>query len=840
MRANELFVLLSSIKAIYHEEGGQSLATRQHDLDRSRATGALAGRRVLVTRARDQAGPLLDALRAAGAVPVLFPTIEIAPATDYRALDAALASLEEYGWLLFTSANTVTYVELRLWTIGSDWQAVGRGDVRVAAVGARTADLLSARGVAVAYVPTAHTAVALAEGLPVRLGERVLLPGSEIADDAPATTLRARGAHVDTHVAYRTIAPDVMTGLEALCGSQASIHERGATAEDAGVPAITLSEAQSIHYRPGSAWRLLRCPPVPPVLGPMRGRAGRAGSAASATRSQVQSPTNDSDISGKDGEGSSLDAVTLASPSAVRNLVAALGGDTAPARLGQAVVACIGPSTAQAAREVGLRPRIVASDHTSEGLVRALEGYFATMTTDTDESTLDERDTAGAPPDTQNLEQTPGMHGTQRIAVSQRLFAEAREYIPGGVDSPVRAFKAVGGTPRFIERGEGAYLYDADGNRYTDYVLSYGPLIAGHAPAPLVQAIKDAAARGTSYGAPTRLETELARRVRRAFPHMELTRFVSSGTEATMSALRIARAYTRRDIIIKVEGGYHGHSDGLLARAGSAAMTLGVPDSPGVPAAVAATTVNIPFNDLDALERALRTFDVAAFILEPIPANMGVVPPAPGYLEGARALTEQYGALLVFDEIISGFRVAFGGAQQLYGVEPDMTCLGKIIGGGLPVGAYGGRRDIMSLVAPLGPVYQAGTLSGNPLAMTAGITLLDMLAEPGVYERLDGRSAALHAGLLASARRHGVPTYGTRVGSIGTLFFASAPVTDYTGARASDIAAYARFFNGMIERGVYLAPAQFEAIFVSLAHSDEDIRATIQAADEVFATLGAS
>ena len=806
------------------------MATRQHDLDRSRATGALAGRRVLVTRAREQAGSLLDLLRAAGAVPVLLPMVEIAPAADYRALDAALAALEGYDWLLFTSANTVTYVEQRLRTVGYDWQSVGRGDVRVAAVGPRTADLLSARGVAVAYVPTAHTAVALAEGLPVRPGERVLLPASEIADGGLAATLRARGARVETYVAYRTVAPDVMTDLEALRGSHASIHERRSTAEDAGVPAMTLSQAQSVHYRPGSAG----VPPVP-ALDPER-----AGSAASATRSQVHSPTNDSDISGKDGEGSSLVAVTLASPSAVRNLVAALGGDTAPARLGQAVVACIGPSTAQAAREVGLRPRIVASDHTSEGLVRALEGYFATMTTDTDESTLDERDTAGAPPDTQNLEQTPGMHGTQRIAVSQRLFAEAREYIPGGVDSPVRAFKAVGGTPRFIERGEGAYLYDADGNRYTDYVLSYGPLIAGHAPAPLVQAIKDAAARGTSYGAPTRLETELARRVRRAFPHMELTRFVSSGTEATMSALRIARAYTRRDIIIKVEGGYHGHSDGLLARAGSAAMTLGVPDSPGVPAAVAATTVNIPFNDLDALERALRTFDVAAFILEPIPANMGVVPPAPGYLEGARALTEQYGALLVFDEIISGFRVAFGGAQQLYGVEPDMTCLGKIIGGGLPVGAYGGRRDIMSLVAPLGPVYQAGTLSGNPLAMTAGITLLDMLAEPGVYERLDGRSAALHAGLLASARRHGVPTYGTRVGSIGTLFFASAPVTDYTGARASDIAAYARFFNGMIERGVYLAPAQFEAIFVSLAHSDEDIRATIQAADEVFATLGAS
>jgi len=759
---------------------------RQVETDRACSYGALVGRRILVTRAREQAGPLMDVLSAAGAVPLLLPTIEIAPAADYRALDDALAALEGYDWLLFTSANTITYVERRLHAIGSGWQVVGRGKVRVAAVGARTADLLSARGVAVAYVPAAHTAVALAKDLPVRPGERVLLPGSEITDGGLAAMLRARGAHVETYVAYRTIAPSVMTGLEALCGSPDPIHDGGAVGQSREL-SLLLSPA---HRR------------------------------------------------GAGSEGSPLDAVTLASPSAARNLVAALGGDTA--RLGQAVVACIGPSTAREAREAGLHPHIVASDHTSEGLVRALEGYFATMTTDTGESTLDERDSAGAPPDTQNLEQTPGMHGTQQIAASQRLFAEAQEYIPGGVDSPVRAFKAVGGTPRFIERGEGAYLYDADDNRYTDYVLSYGPLIAGHAPAPLVQAIKDAAARGTSYGAPTRLETELARRVRHAFPHMELTRFVSSGTEATMSALRIARAYTRRDIIVKVEGGYHGHSDGLLARAGSAATTLGVPDSPGVPAAVAATTVNIPFNDLDALERALCTFDVAAFILEPIPANMGVVPPASGYLEGTRALTERYGALLVFDEIISGFRVAFGGAQQLYGVAPDMTCLGKIIGGGLPVGAYGGRRDIMSLVAPLGPVYQAGTLSGNPLAMTAGIVLLDMLAEPGVYERLDRLSATLHAGLLASALRHGVPAYGTRVGSIGTLFFSSTPVTDYAGARASDTAAYARFFNGMIERGVYLAPAQFEAVFVSLAHSDEDIQATIRAADEVFATLAAS
>ncbi len=420
---------------------------------------------------------------------------------------------------------------------------------------------------------------------------------------------------------------------------------------------------------------------------------------------------------------------------------------------------------------------------------------------------------------------------------SERLFAEAREYLPGGVDSPVRAFKAVGGSPRFIARGEGAYLYDVDGNRLVDYVLSYGPLITGHAHPRIVAALQEAATRGTSYGAPTRLETELARRVRGAIPSMELTRFVSSGTEATMSALRVARGFTGRDVIVKVEGGYHGHSDGLLARAGSAATTLGVPDSPGVPAAIAATTVNVPFNDLSALEDALQTFEVAAFIVEPIPANMGVVPPAPGYLEGARALTRRYGALLIFDEVITGFRVAYGGAQGLLGVVPDLTCLGKIIGGGLPVGAYGGRRDVMSLVSPLGPVYQAGTLSGNPLAMTAGVTVLDMLAEPGVYERLDEVSAALHEGLVAAARRRAVPVYGTRVGSIGTLFFSEGPVTDYTSARASDTAAYGRYFHAMLDGGIYLAPAQYEAAFVSLAHVDADVEETLRVADRAFATL---
>jgi glutamate-1-semialdehyde 2,1-aminomutase len=401
----------------------------------------------------------------------------------------------------------------------------------------------------------------------------------------------------------------------------------------------------------------------------------------------------------------------------------------------------------------------------------------------------------------------------------------------------VRAFKAVGGTPRFIERGEGPYLYDVDGNRYIDYVLSWGPLIAGHAHPRIVAALQEAATRGTSYGAPTALETELARRVRDAMPSLELARFVSSGTEATMSALRLARAFTGRDVIVKAEGGYHGHADELLVRAGSGATTLGVPDSPGVPAAVAATTINVPFNDPAALEEALHTFEVAAVIVEPVPANMGVVLPAPGYLERVRALTRQYGALLIFDEVITGFRVAYGGAQALYGVVPDLTCLGKIIGAGLPVGAYGGRRDVMALVAPAGPVYQAGTLSGNPLAMTAGLTMLDILAEAGVYERLERLSAVLHDGLVAAARRHGLPVHGTRLGSMGTLFFAEGPVIDYASARAADPAAYARFFGAMLARGIYLAPSQFEATFVSLAHHEAAIETTLQAADAAFSTV---
>src|SRR5579884_1019060 len=417
----------------------------------------------------------------------------------------------------------------------------------------------------------------------------------------------------------------------------------------------------------------------------------------------------------------------------------------------------------------------------------------------------------------------------QRIETSERLFAEAQQVLPGGVSSPVRAFKAVGGTPRFIERGAGPYLFDADGNRYVDYVMSYGPLIAGHAHPRIVQALQEAAVRGTSFGAPTRLETELARRIQVAMPSLELLRFVSSGTEATMSALRVARAFTGRDAIVKVEGGYHGHADGLLARAGSGALTLGVPDSPGVPAPVAAATIPVPFNDLDALESALSRVPVAAVILEPVPANMGVVLPAPGYLQAVRALTHTAGTLLIFDEVITGFRVAYGGAQGHYGIVPDLTCLGKIIGGGLPVGAYGGRRDVMSLVAPSGPVYQAGTLSGNPLAMAAGIATLSELRKPGVYEELERKGQRLNEGIERTLHETGHPVQMVRLGALFCLFFTPQPVIDYASAKTADTSAYARFFWKLIQQGVYFPPSQFESCFISLALDDMLIEQTIEA-----------
>ena len=421
-----------------------------------------------------------------------------------------------------------------------------------------------------------------------------------------------------------------------------------------------------------------------------------------------------------------------------------------------------------------------------------------------------------------------------QIEKSRRLFAEARRYIPGGVNSPVRAFKSVGGDPLFIARGKGSRVYDADGNSFIDYVASWGPLILGHADPDIVAAVQRAAGLGTSFGAPTELEVDLARMIVGALPSVEMVRLVNSGTEATMSALRLARAFTGRDKVIKFEGGYHGHADMLLARAGSGILTLGVPDSAGVPASAAISTLTTPYNDLAGVERLLEEHrgQVAAVIIEPVAGNMGVVPPKPHFLAGLRGLTRNEGALLVFDEVITGFRVAYGGAQSLYGIQPDLTCLGKIIGGGLPVGAYGGRRDIMEMMAPLGPVYQAGTLSGNPLATSAGIQMLTQLQRPGVYEELERKASRLAAGLAAAAEEAGVPAVSNRVGSMLTMFFTGEPAIDYNSAKRADTAMYARYFHEMLERGIYIAPSQFEAGFVSTAHTDADLDATIAAARE--------
>jgi len=423
---------------------------------------------------------------------------------------------------------------------------------------------------------------------------------------------------------------------------------------------------------------------------------------------------------------------------------------------------------------------------------------------------------------------------------SQSLHTEAQRYMPGGVNSPVRAFRAVGGEPLFVARGEGAYIYDADGRGYIDYVLSWGSLILGHAHPQVVSALKDAAERGISYGAPTALETELAKRVVEAVPSIEMVRFVNSGTEATMSALRLARAYTGRSKIIKFEGCYHGHADLLLVRAGSGVTTFGLPDSAGVPEGVAQDTLIAPYNDLQAVDTLFseNRGEIAAVIVEPVAGNMGVIPPAPGFLEGLRDVTKAEGALLIFDEVITGFRAAYGGAQALYGVLPDLTCLGKVIGGGLPVGAYGGRREIMEMVAPLGPMYQAGTLSGNPLSMTAGIETLKVLAQPGTYQRLEEKSAHLADGLRAAAEATRTPVFQTRVGSMFCTFFTTERVVDHASAKRCDTSTYARFFRAMLENGIYLAPSQFEAGFLSLAHSDQDIERTIQAAEAALARLG--
>jgi glutamate-1-semialdehyde 2,1-aminomutase len=420
---------------------------------------------------------------------------------------------------------------------------------------------------------------------------------------------------------------------------------------------------------------------------------------------------------------------------------------------------------------------------------------------------------------------------------STAAMERARRVLPGGVDSPVRAYRAVPGDPVVIASGSGATVTDVDGNEYIDFVSSYGPLILGHAHPAVVDAIREAAPRGTSYGAPTEAEAELAERVVEAVPSIEMVRFVSSGTEAAMSAIRLARAATKRDLLIKFEGCYHGHADGLLVAAGSGQTTLSLPDSPGVPEGYAAQTLLATYNDLDSVATQFEAHPdaVAGVIVEPIAGNMGVIPPAPGFLQGLRDLCDRHGALLLFDEVISGFRASYGGAQQLYGITPDITVLGKIIGGGMPVGAYGGRRDLMELIAPAGPVYQAGTLSGNPLAMAAGLATLGVLrAEEGAYDRLEELGARLEAGLMKAASDAGVPLAVTRSGSVLTPFFQENEPVDYATATQSDTAAFGRFHRAMLEAGVHLAPSQYEGWFLSLAHTEEHIDRTIDAARAAF------
>lgn len=430
----------------------------------------------------------------------------------------------------------------------------------------------------------------------------------------------------------------------------------------------------------------------------------------------------------------------------------------------------------------------------------------------------------------------------RKLDESTKLQKRAEMLIPGGVNSPVRAFGAVGGDPLFVVRGQGSHIWDADGNEYIDYIGSWGPLILGHAAPVVIDAIAAAMRNGTSFGASTPAEPDLAELVISAFPHMQKVRFVSSGTEATMSAIRLARAYTKRKFIVKFEGCYHGHADALLVKAGSGVATLGIPGSAGVPEEFTQFTLALPYNDTDALEEAFNKFkgQIACVIIEPVVGNMGCVPPARGYLEAVRAVTSNDGAVLIFDEVMTGFRLAFGGAQELYAIKPDLTTMGKIIGGGLPVGAYGGASEIMDLVAPLGPMYQAGTLSGNPLAMAAGYAQLHYLKEHrDVYTKLDQLSSDLVAGVAGAAKSAGVPMTHNRVGSMFTWFFTPGPVTDWDSASKSDTEAFGRFFRNMLDAGIYLPPSQYEAAFLGAAHTEEDVKKTIAAAKQAFAMVAA-
>ncbi len=429
---------------------------------------------------------------------------------------------------------------------------------------------------------------------------------------------------------------------------------------------------------------------------------------------------------------------------------------------------------------------------------------------------------------------------TRKFERSEALFSQAKTHIPGGVNSPVRAFNGVGGCPLFFKSGQGAYLIDEDDNRYIDYVGSWGPMILGHAHPDILNAVKEAADKGLSFGAPTSIEIELADRVCELVPSIDMVRMVSSGTEATMSAIRLARGYTGRDKIVKFEGCYHGHADSLLVKAGSGALTLGVPTSPGVPASLAEHTLTLNFNDLNQVKELFSQCgeEIAAIIVEPVAGNMNCIPPAPGFLEGLRALCDQFGTVLIFDEVMTGFRVALGGAQGLYQIKPDLTTLGKVIGAGMPVGAFGGKQEIMEHIAPLGPVYQAGTLSGNPIAMSAGLAMLNALSEPGFYDKLEGKVKTLCQGVQAAAELHGIPFSTNSVGGMfGWFFTESAPVSNYAQATACDISRFQKFYHLMLEEGIYLAPSAFEAGFVSAAHGEKELNQTIETAKKVFSQL---